>query len=100
MEPQIRFCTSADGTRIAYATLGEGPPLVWVIGWGGSVELSWEHPEGRGFMEGLAVHAWLLITSVVALETALDMDRRPAIVTAVAGVLPMLALWALAWALT
>jgi len=24
MEPQIRFCTSADGTRIAYATLGEG----------------------------------------------------------------------------
>ncbi len=28
MEPQIRFCTSADGTQIAYATLGEGRPLV------------------------------------------------------------------------
>jgi pimeloyl-ACP methyl ester carboxylesterase/DNA-binding CsgD family transcriptional regulator len=25
---QIRFCTSADGTRIAYAVCGEGPPLV------------------------------------------------------------------------
>jgi len=28
MERQIRFCISADGTRIAYATVGEGPPLV------------------------------------------------------------------------
>ncbi len=35
MEPQIRFCTSADGTRIAFAVYGErsGPPLVWVPGW-------------------------------------------------------------------
>ncbi len=34
MEPQIRFCTSADGTRIAYATMGEGPPpLVFVPNW-------------------------------------------------------------------
>ncbi len=28
MEQQIPFCTSADGARIAYATIGEGPPLV------------------------------------------------------------------------
>ncbi len=28
MEPQIRFCTSVDSTQIAYATLGEGQPLV------------------------------------------------------------------------
>ncbi len=54
MEPQIRFCTSADGTRIAYATLGEGPPLVYVTGWGGSMELEWEHPDGRAWFEGLA----------------------------------------------
>lgn len=25
----IRFCTSSDGTRIAYAVMGRGPPLVW-----------------------------------------------------------------------
>jgi hypothetical protein len=55
---------------------------------------------GIGFLVGLAVHTWLLFTAVLALETALDMHRRPAIVTAVAGVLPMLLLWALAWALT
>jgi len=32
MEPQIRFCTSADGTRIAYAAVGEGPAVVEVVG--------------------------------------------------------------------
>ena len=53
MEPQIRFCTSADGTRIAYATMGEGPPLVHVQGWGGSIELDWQHPDGRAFLESL-----------------------------------------------
>ncbi len=54
MQPQIRFCTSADGTRIAYATLGEGPPLVSVPGWGGNTELEWELPEFRAFIERLA----------------------------------------------
>ncbi|GAG15552.1 unnamed protein product, partial [marine sediment metagenome] len=54
MEPQIRFCTSADGTRIAYATVGEGPPLVFVPPWGGNVELIWEHPDGRAFLESLS----------------------------------------------
>jgi len=28
LNQSIRFCTSRDGTRIAYATLGKGPPLV------------------------------------------------------------------------
>jgi len=28
MEYQARYCTSADGTRIAYCVYGEGPPLV------------------------------------------------------------------------
>jgi pimeloyl-ACP methyl ester carboxylesterase/DNA-binding CsgD family transcriptional regulator len=30
---QIRFCTSRDGARIAYATCGAGPPVVWVAHW-------------------------------------------------------------------
>ena len=36
---QIRFCTSRDGTRIAYATSGDGPPLVWAAGWVHHLEL-------------------------------------------------------------
>ena len=27
-EQDIRFCTSADGVRLAYASIGSGPPLV------------------------------------------------------------------------
>jgi class 3 adenylate cyclase len=33
MEQEIRFCTTSDGVRIAYATMGQGPPLVSVPGW-------------------------------------------------------------------
>ena len=61
MEPQIHFCTSADGTRIAYATLGEGPALVRVPGGFGNLERYWEHPDCRGFMQGLATGRRLVV---------------------------------------
>jgi len=54
MEPQIRFCTSADGTGIAYATMGGGPPLVYLSSWAGNQEAEWEIPEGRAWHERLA----------------------------------------------
>ncbi len=41
---QIRFCTSRDGTRIAYATCGQGPPLVWVASWMHHLKLDWDSP--------------------------------------------------------
>src|SRR5262252_4388984 len=41
---QIRFCTSRDGTRIAYATCGVGPPLVWIGHWARHLELDWGSP--------------------------------------------------------
>ena len=56
MEPQIRFCTSADGTRIAYATLGEGPPLVLVPSWASNFERDWKHPGGHLWVERVAQH--------------------------------------------
>ena len=40
MEPQIRYCTSADGTSIGYATMGSGHPLVIIAGWGGMLVLT------------------------------------------------------------
>jgi hypothetical protein len=52
-----------------------------------------------GFLVGLAVHAWVLITTVFAVRLALDLDIRPAIATALIGVLPMLLVWALTAAL-
>jgi class 3 adenylate cyclase len=54
MEAQIRFCTSADGTRIGYATLGEGPPLVLVSPWGGEVGRDWESPDCRPALESVS----------------------------------------------
>jgi len=53
MEPQIRFCTSADGVRIAYATLGEGPPCVIASYWCANLELDWQRAECRAYLEGL-----------------------------------------------
>lgn len=29
LKQTIQFCRSSDGTRVAYATMGGGPPLVW-----------------------------------------------------------------------
>jgi len=47
---QIRFCTSRDGTRIAYATCGAGPPLVCVAGWTRHLELDWDSPVYRPWL--------------------------------------------------
>ena len=33
LDQQIGFATTSDGVRIAYATSGQGPPLVLVLGW-------------------------------------------------------------------
>ena len=41
---QIRFCTSRDGVRIAYATSGSGPPLVKAANWLSHLEFDWESP--------------------------------------------------------
>ena len=60
MEQQIRFCTTSDGVRIAYATVGQGPPLVWVPGWVSHVELMWEGPYWHQYFEPLAEHFFLV----------------------------------------
>ncbi len=44
VEQQIRFCRSADGVRLAYATHGRGPTLVKVAHWFTHVEFDWHSP--------------------------------------------------------
>jgi len=44
MRPQIRFCTSGDGTRLAYAIAGNGPPLVRSPHWFTHLEHDWTNP--------------------------------------------------------
>jgi pimeloyl-ACP methyl ester carboxylesterase/DNA-binding CsgD family transcriptional regulator len=53
-KPQrIRFCRSPDGVRIAFATAGEGPPLVRINNWFTHLELDWENPVWRHWSEAL-----------------------------------------------
>jgi len=62
MEPQIRFCTSSDGVRIAYATEGKGPPLVRALGWCTHLELERELPDWeRYFIGGLLAQDHLFV---------------------------------------
>ncbi len=53
-EQEIRFCTTADGVCIAYATVGEGYPLVRALGWVTHLEYEWQSPLWRHVIEGLA----------------------------------------------
>jgi len=54
VEQQIRFCTTTDGIGIAYATVGDGPPVVYATGWPTHLELEWEALSTRTFLESLA----------------------------------------------
>lgn len=44
MEQEIRFCRAPDGVNVAYATSGDGPPLVRVANWLTHLELDWKGP--------------------------------------------------------
>lgn len=57
---EIRFCTSADGTRIAYALSGKGPPLVLAANWLTHLEYQWRNLSWRTLLESLSQHYTLL----------------------------------------
>jgi len=44
LDQQIRFCKTADGTKIAYATVGDGPPLIKTANWLNHLDFDWESP--------------------------------------------------------
>ncbi|MFG1821056.1 alpha/beta fold hydrolase [Microbispora bryophytorum] len=50
----IRFCQAEDGTRIAYATVGTGPPLVKAANWMSHLDLEWTTPVWSHWLSGLA----------------------------------------------
>jgi pimeloyl-ACP methyl ester carboxylesterase/DNA-binding CsgD family transcriptional regulator len=53
MDQDIRFC-ELGGRRIAYATVGHGPPLVFGAKWVSHLEEEWDDPRARSFYEELA----------------------------------------------
>jgi pimeloyl-ACP methyl ester carboxylesterase len=56
-DQEIRFCRAADGTRIAWAVHGSGPPLVVVSCWLGHLQYDWRSPVWRHFLDDLGAIA-------------------------------------------
>lgn len=56
MHPPTRYASANDGVRVAYASHGAGPPLVFVRGWISHLDAMWDDPEFRPFMEALGAH--------------------------------------------
>ena len=56
LQQALRFCTAQDGTRIAIATIGSGPPLVRAAHWLSHVEHDLESPVWRPWLAALSRH--------------------------------------------
>jgi len=42
IQQHIRFCTASDGVQIAYATSGDGPPIIRVANWLTHLDMDWK----------------------------------------------------------
>jgi class 3 adenylate cyclase/pimeloyl-ACP methyl ester carboxylesterase len=54
LEQDIRYCAASDGVQIAYATVGEGPPLVKTANWLNHLEFDWQSPIWSNLLHELA----------------------------------------------
>ena len=54
MEQRLDQVMLADGTTLAYSTVGAGRPLVYAMGWLAHLQLSWEQPAERALYEAMA----------------------------------------------
>ena len=80
MSDGIRFCVAPDGTRLAYAMHGHGPPLVRVATWLTHLELDWRSPVWRHWLDGLGERHTVLrydergcgLTEMTPVEVSLD----------------------------
>jgi DNA-binding SARP family transcriptional activator/pimeloyl-ACP methyl ester carboxylesterase len=51
---EVRFCRTSDNVRIAYASVGKGPPVVWAAHWLSHLSFSWKSPVWRHWTEEFA----------------------------------------------
>ena len=52
--PEIRYCRSPDGVRIAYALSGNGPPILRAAHWMSHLQYEWESPVWRHWIDSLS----------------------------------------------
>ncbi len=53
MKQEVRFCTTKDGVRIAFATAGAGPVMIKAANWLSHLEFEWDSPIWRHWIEEL-----------------------------------------------
>jgi DNA-binding winged helix-turn-helix (wHTH) protein/pimeloyl-ACP methyl ester carboxylesterase len=53
---RVQFCVSRDGTKLAFATFGEGRPLVKTGHWLTHLEFDWVNPIWSSFLDELSSH--------------------------------------------
>jgi DNA-binding winged helix-turn-helix (wHTH) protein/pimeloyl-ACP methyl ester carboxylesterase len=53
---EMRYCTTADGVRLAYAASGSGPPLVKASNWLTHLDFEWDSPIWRHWWTALSQH--------------------------------------------
>jgi DNA-binding winged helix-turn-helix (wHTH) protein/pimeloyl-ACP methyl ester carboxylesterase len=53
---EIRYCTTREGVRLAYATTGSGPPLVKASNWLTHLDFEWGSPIWRHWYSALSLH--------------------------------------------
>ncbi len=60
LRQEIQFCTASDGVRIAYASVGQGSPLLKCANWLNHLEYDWESPVWSPFFNELAAKHQLI----------------------------------------
>jgi pimeloyl-ACP methyl ester carboxylesterase/DNA-binding winged helix-turn-helix (wHTH) protein len=60
LRQQIHFCTASDGVRIAFAEVGQGPPLVKTANWLSHLEYDWKSPVWSHLLHALAAEHRLI----------------------------------------
>jgi pimeloyl-ACP methyl ester carboxylesterase/DNA-binding CsgD family transcriptional regulator len=60
MNQSIRFCTTDDGVKLAYAVSGEGPHLVMAATWLSHLEHQWRSPSWQPWLEAFSREHTLL----------------------------------------
>ena len=54
LQQRVRYCTSVDGVHLAYATIGEGPPVLKAPNWINHIEYEWQSPVWGPFLSEFA----------------------------------------------
>lgn len=60
LRQEIQFCVASDGVRIAFASVGEGPPLVKTANWLNHLEYDWQSPIWSHLLRALAAKRHLV----------------------------------------